>query len=62
MTDHEERIAHLTRQVEDLSDVVARQAAEIATLDRRVRLLMERAAEAEADGTMPLTDKRPPHW
>ncbi|WP_299836558.1 SlyX family protein [uncultured Jannaschia sp.] len=64
MTDLEERIAHLTRSVEDLSDVVARQAGEIATLERRVRLLMERAAAAEAanDGTVPLADQRPPHW
>ena len=64
MTDIEERIAHLTRSVEDLSDVVARQAGEIATLERRVRLLMERAAEAEAAsaGTVPLADQRPPHW
>ncbi len=60
----EERIAHLTRMVEDLSDVVARQSGEIATLERRVRMLMERAAEAEAEGagTAPLADQRPPHW
>jgi SlyX protein len=64
MTDLEERIAHLTRTVEDLSDVVARQADEIAVLERRVRMLMERAAEAELDagGTAPLGDQRPPHW
>lgn len=60
----EERIAHLTRAVEDLSDVVARQSDEIALLERRVRMLMERAAEAELDagGTAPLADQRPPHW
>ena len=64
MTELEERIAHLTRTVEDLSDVVARQAGEIAALERRVRLLMERAAEAEvaSDGTVPLAYQRPPHW
>lgn len=64
MTDTEERIAHLTRAVEDLSDVVARQAGEIEVLQRRVRLLMERAAEAEVaqGGTVPLADQRPPHW
>ncbi|MEM9795170.1 MAG: SlyX family protein [Pseudomonadota bacterium] len=58
----EARIAHLERMLDDLSDVVARQAGEIATLERRVRLLMERAAEAEAEGTAPLADQRPPHW
>ena len=38
----EERCAHLIRAVEDLSDVVARQGAEIDVLTRRVHLLMER--------------------
>ncbi|MBB1491810.1 MULTISPECIES: SlyX family protein [unclassified Paracoccus (in: a-proteobacteria)] len=59
----EERIAHLQRSVEDLSDVVTRQAAEIARLSRHVGLLMEREAGREADeGTIPLADQRPPHW
>ena len=66
MTDRtgmEERIAHLTRAVEDLSEVVARQAQEIDRLDRRVGLLMEREAEREAEGGgIPLADQRPPHW
>ncbi|MFV2033757.1 MAG: SlyX family protein [Halocynthiibacter sp.] len=60
----EEQIAHLTRSVEDLSDVAARQEREIALLTNRVRLLMERAAEQELDtgGTAPLADQKPPHW
>ncbi len=58
----EEQIAHLTRSVEDLSDVAARQAREIEVLERRVRLLMERAAEQEADGTAPEANVKPPHW
>ena len=59
----EERVAHLMRAVEDLSDVVARQATEIAGLERRVRLLMERAAEEEALGDAPPeANVRPPHW
>ena len=57
----EERIAHLTRSVEDLSDVVARQAGEIAALERRVGMLLERAAQAEA-GAAPPADRPPPHW
>ena len=35
----EERMSHLIRAVEDLSDVVAAQAREIDTLTRRVRQL-----------------------
>ncbi|MCU9849023.1 SlyX family protein [Defluviimonas sp. WL0024] len=60
----EEEIAHLRRAVDDLSDVIAAQAREIEVLTRRVRLLMERAAEAEAEasGAIPLADQKPPHW
>ncbi len=59
----EERIAHLLRAVEDLSDVVTRQAGEIAGLERRVRLLIERAAADEAfAGQTPDVNIRPPHW
>ena len=59
----EEGIAHLTRMVEELSDIVARQEAEIARLARRIGMLMEREAEREVDaGTIPLADQRPPHW
>lgn len=55
--------AELQRTVEDLSDVVARQEREIATLTRRIGLLMEREAEREAEGgAIPLADQRPPHW
>ncbi|HBD90562.1 MAG TPA: SlyX protein [Gemmobacter sp.] len=59
----EERIAHLMRAQEELSDVVARQAQEITRLERRVGLLLEREADREAmAGAIPLADQRPPHW
>lgn len=60
----EEAIAHLTRTVEDLSEVIARQGAEIDRLTRRVEMLMSREAEREADagGSVTLADQRPPHW
>ena len=59
----EERVAHLQRMVDDLSDVVARQDAEIRRLARHVGLLMEREADREAaEGAIPLADQRPPHW
>lgn len=63
LTPIEERLAHLTRTVDDLSDVVARQAHEIARLQARLALLIAREAEREAEaGTAPLADQRPPHW
>lgn len=58
----EEKIAHLTRTVEDLSDVVARQAGEIDRLTRLTHLLAEREAEREAVGDAPAANQKPPHW
>ena len=59
----EERIAHLIRAQEDLSDVVARHGAEIDRLTRRVEMLMQREAEREADGpTAADPNPKPPHW
>ena len=63
ITTLEEQLAHLARMVEDLSDVVARQAREMDIMARRIGLLMEREAEREAEGgTIPLADQKPPHW
>ncbi|WP_037281615.1 SlyX family protein, partial [Rubellimicrobium mesophilum] len=42
LTPLEERIAHLLRAVDDLSDVVARQERQIAVLSHRVEMLMAR--------------------
>lgn len=60
----EEKIAHLTRTVEELSDVVARQENEIAALNRRVFMLMQREGEREAQqsGGVVMADERPPHY
>ena len=60
----EETLAHLTRVADELHEVIARQDADIALLTRRVEMLMRFAAEqqADAEGTIPLADQRPPHW
>lgn len=59
----EERLAHLIRTLEDLSDVVVRRGQEIDTLTRRVHLLMEREAERESSlGEAPAANVKPPHW
>lgn len=60
----EERLAHLERVVDDLNDVVARQAEEIVVLTRRVAMLMEREAMREADGSggVVIGNERPPHY
>lgn len=60
----EEKIAHLTRTVEELSDVVARQDTEIALLTRRVQMLLAREATREQDGGggIVMGNERPPHY
>jgi len=60
----EERIAHLTRMVDDLSDIVATQQRQIDVIERRLAMVMQREAEREVaeGGTVPLADQRPPHW
>jgi SlyX protein len=61
MTDFEERLAHLVRSVEELSDIVARQERDIGTLNRRATLLLEQEAERQAGTQVPLAEE-PPHW
>ncbi len=59
----EERVAHLIRTVEDLSDVVAAQARDVDTLTRRLQMLMEREAERESMGMGSAeANVPPPHW
>jgi SlyX protein len=62
LTPIEERLAHLLRTVDDLSDIVARQEREIALLTRRVAMLMEREADREAQALREVPIDRPPHW
>ena len=57
----EERMAHLIRTVDDLSDIVAAQANEIDRLTRRMAVIMDRMAAPDEGGAV-FTDQRPPHW
>jgi SlyX protein len=54
----------MTRTVEDLSDIVAKQEGEIADLTRRVFMLMQREGERENSqgGGIVIGDERPPHY
>ena len=60
----EERLAHLERLADELSEVVASQAQEIDVLTRRVHILMQREAarEAEGGGGVVIAGERPPHY
>lgn len=60
----EERVAHLERELADLSEVAARLDAEVGRLTALVESLARREALREADeaGGVTLGDERPPHW
>lgn len=58
----EEQIAHLTRTVEELSDVVAKQDHELRAISEMVEVLQQRTRTREADGGIVLGDERPPHY
>lgn len=60
----EEKLAHLMRTMDDLSDVVARQQSEIDRLTRRVEMLIQREADRAEDlsGGVIIGDERPPHY
>lgn len=57
----EERMAHLIRTVDDLSDIVAAQADTIDRLTRRMAMMGDRM-DAPDEGGAVFTDQRPPHW
>jgi len=64
MTEIEERLAHLIRAVDDLSEVVARQDREIDHLRAQVAWLARREQDCarEGEGGIVLGEERPPHY
>jgi len=58
----EEQLAFHARTVEDLNEVVTRQADQIDALNRRLAALVEHVEELEdaAAGSVPVT--KPPHY
>ncbi|WP_417241859.1 SlyX family protein [Celeribacter sp.] len=60
----EEQISHLMKTVDELSDVIARQENDLDKMQRRLGMLMdaEVSRQADGEGSIALTDQRPPHW
>ena len=60
----EAHLAHLTRTVDELNEVVTSQRTELDRLTRQVDLLIAREADraAEGGGGVILGDERPPHY
>ena len=63
-TELEEQIAHLSKTLEELSDVVAAQDKDITFLRAQLLRLTERDAERELDagGSAVFVDQKPPHY
>jgi len=59
----EEKVAHLERALNELSDVVARQQKELdRALERNQRLLDKIAAIESESGTSATAYEKPPHY
>lgn len=60
----EERIAHLTRAVDEMSDMLRAQGRQIERMQAQLAMLLEREAAREQDsgGAVTLGDEKPPHW
>jgi len=64
ITELEVQLAQQMRVVDELNEVVATQAQEIAVLTRRMRMVMQRLAENDlvTGASVPLSDQKPPHY
>ncbi len=64
ITQLEEALAHQTKLVEELNDMVSTQTREIDLLKRQVKMLIQRAAEDEAANMSGVVvgNQKPPHY
>ena len=59
----EEKLAHLERALNELSDVVARQQKELDRATDRHQRLMDKMAAMESDmGASATAEEKPPHY
>lgn len=58
------KLTEALRLSEELSDIVVQQANRLDVAERRIQLLMERAAQDEANSAsgISINDTPPPHW
>ena len=58
------KLSEVTKLSEELSDIIAKQANRLDIAERRIQLLMERAAQDKANSSSGITinDNPPPHW
>ena len=61
LTENEEKISFLVKDIEDLSDIVAKQSRELEKLNKKVSFLIQKENERDGISGIVLGDK-PPHW
>ena len=61
LTENEAKISYLIKDIEDLSDIVAKQGLELKKLNKKVSFLIQKETEPDEISGVVLGDK-PPHW
>ena len=61
LTENETKISYLIKDIEDLSDIVAKQGLELEKLNKKVSFLIQKETERDEISGVVLGDK-PPHW
>jgi len=61
LTENEAKISYLIKDIEDLSDIVAKQGRELEKLNKKVTFLIQKETESDEISGVVLGDK-PPHW
>ena len=61
LTENEIKISYIIKDIEDLSEIVAKQSRELEKLNKKVSFLIQKETERDDISGVVLGDK-PPHW
>ena len=61
LTENETKISYLIKDIEDLSDIVAKQGLELEKINKKISFLIQKVTERDEISGVVLGDQ-PPHW
>ena len=61
LTENETKISYLIKDIEDLSDIVAKQGLELEKINKQISFLIQKVTERDEISGVVLGDQ-PPHW